>query len=324
MNQCLIDISTTYNNPSSLKNVAVTKPVVVVGTKTDITSIDPTTIDGCQLVYKETADAPLKVFDIDFDSLSVTKAEPKQGCKTIATIVLGTNSSYSFANKTVDFSICKKGCKFNERNVYSYDVYGKTGDTVTSVASKLRNSVNATSDITGFIALSTRDGDGVVIEQNFGTATVELPAKEDIPASKFIDFDIVSDFEIKDIKLNQQGQPSVLDTDYVKNLYHQCYGGKGVNYLAEDGKELYNLDAAIPADDATGSNYYLDYTLKYKNKRKTGSGVGDDTTQTLHLCVKLGTGIKVGQNEISSLGEWFVKAASKTSTTSSNVALSTK
>ena len=322
MNQCLIDISTTYNNPSSLKDVAVTKPVVVVGTKTDITSIDPTAIDGCQLVYKETTDAPLKVFDIDFDSLSVTKTEPKQGLKTNIAVQLGTFAGFN-TNKTIGFSICKKGCKFNERNIYSYDIYATADDSRKTIASKLMKQVNDTSDITGFIALTTKEGDGLTIQQDYGLTGQASNNIQDLPASKFVDFDVVSDYDDKVIS-GFTGYPSVLDTDYVKDLYHKCYGGKGVNYLAEDGKELYNLDAAIPADDATGSNYYLDYTLKYKNKRKTGSGVGDDTMQTLHLCVKLGTGIKVEQSETSALGEWFVKAASKTNTSSSNVALSTK
>ena len=220
-----------------------------------VISLDKFTAGNFTILYRRSTDAQVKNFDVDYNSLTISKSLSQEAkAKKMSVIVPAT-----VAKETYGFTIVKKGKTFNERTNYSYSEYAKEVNKQNDVAKALVKVVNANTENTGVKA---------TVSDN--TITLENKVGED--------FNVTS--ELCTVGSTQNFTPAVLDKAYVKDLAQRCVGGKGVNYLAEDGKELY---PGYPED--VTSDYYCMYTLRFANKRAASSQVGDSVYQTIHVVV---------------------------------------
>ena len=255
MKQLLLLSSNVY--PSELNAYDATKiPVgqaAVVQDGKIVTALDSFKKGNFTILYRKSKDAQVKNFDVDYNSLSIVKSlsqAPK--AKKMTVTVPAT-----VAKETYAFTIVKKGKTFNERINYSYSEYAKADNNQNDVAAALAKVVNANTENTGVKATVSA-----------AVITLENVINED--------FNVVS--ELCTVATTQEFAPAILDEVYVKDLAQRCIGGKGIQYLAEDGKELYpGYPEAVP------NACYAMYTLRFANKRAASSQHSDNVYQLLHV-----------------------------------------
>lgn len=255
MKQLLLLSTNAY--PSNLKPYDVTTiPVGQVAVVQDgkiITDLETFKNGNFTILYRKSEDAQVKSFDVDYNSLSVVRSLSQESKAKRMTVTVPT----TVAKEIYAFTIVKKGKTFNERINYSYSEYAKADGNQNDIADALAKVVNANTENTGVKAtVSSAD------------ITLENVIKED--------FNVVS--ELCTVKTIQEFAPAILDEVYVKDLAQRCIGGKGIQYLAEDGKELY---PGYP--EVVAPNYYEMYTLRFANKRAASSQHSDNVYQLLHV-----------------------------------------
>ena len=255
MKQLLLLSTNVY--PSELNAYDATKiPVgqaAVVQDGKIVTALDSFKNGNFTILYRKSKDAQVKNFDVDYNSLSIVKSL-SQGPKAKKMTV---TVPATVAKETYAFTIVKKGKTFNERINYSYSEYAKADGNQADVAAALAKVVNANTENTG-------------IKATVSTAVITL---ENVINE---DFNVVS--ELCTVATTQEFAPAILDEVYVKDLAKRCIGGKGIQYLAEDGKELYpGYPEAVP------NACYAMYTLRFANKRAASSQHSDNVYQLLHV-----------------------------------------
>lgn len=255
MKQLLLLSSDVY--PSELNAYDATKiPVgqaAVVQDDKIVTALDSFKNGNFTILYRKSKDAQVKNFDVDFNSLSIVKSVSQASKAKKMTVTVPA----TVAKETYDFTIVKKGKTFNERINYSYSEYAKADGKQADVATALAKVVNANTENTGVKATVSA-----------AVITLENVVNED--------FNVVS--ELCTVATTQEFAPAILDAAYVKDLAQRCIGGKGIQYLAEDGKELY---PGYP--EAVANDYYAMYTLRFANKRAASSQHSDNVYQLLHV-----------------------------------------
>ena len=255
MKQLLLLSSDVY--PSGLNAYDATKiPVGQVAVVQDgkiVTALDSFKNDNFTILYRKSKDAQVKNFDVDYNSLSIVKSVSQASKAKKMTVTVPA----TVAKETYDFTIVKKGKTFNERINYSYSEYAKADGKQADVAAALAKVVNANTENTGVKATVSA-----------AVITLENVVNED--------FNVVS--ELCTVATTQEFAPAILDAAYVKDLAQRCIGGKGIQYLAEDGKELY---PGYP--EAVANGYYAMYTLRFANKRASSSQHSDNVYQLLHV-----------------------------------------
>ena len=255
MKQLLLLSSNEY--PSELNDYDATEiPVgqaAVVQDGEIVTSLNSFKNGNFTILYRKSKNAQVKNFDIDYNSLSIVKSVSQESKAKKMTVTVPA----TVAKETYSFTIVKKGKTFNERINYSYSEYAKADGKQADVAAALAKVVNANTENTGVKATVSA-----------AVITLENVVNED--------FNVVS--ELCTINTSQEFAPAILDEVYVKDLAQRCIGGKGIQYLAEDGKELY---PGYP--EAVADSYYAMYTLRFANKRAASSQVSDNVYQLLHV-----------------------------------------
>jgi hypothetical protein len=255
MKQLLILSSDVY--PSGLDAYDATKiPVgqaAVMQNGSIVTSVASLKNSNFTILYRRSKDTQFKNFDVDYNSLTIVKSVSQAAKAKKMTVTVPT----TVAKETYGFTIVKKGKTFNERINYSYSEYAKADGKEEDVAAALAKVVNANTENTGVKATVAA-----------AVITLENVANED--------FNVVS--ELCTVATTQEFAPAVLDAAYVKDLAQRCIGGKGIQYLAEDGKELY---PGYP--EAVADGYYAMYTLRFANKRTASSQVSDNVYQLIHV-----------------------------------------
>ena len=256
MKQLLLLSSDVY--PSELTAYDATKipvgQIAVMQNGSIVTSVASLEDKNFTILYRKSKDAQVKNFDVDYNSLSIVKSVSQASKAKKMTVTVPA----TVAKETYSFTIVKKGKTFNERINYSYSEYAKADGKQADVAAALAKVVNANTENTGVKA--TVSAAAVI--------TLENVVNED--------FNVVS--ELCTIATTQEFAPAILDATYVKDLAQRCIAGKGIQYLAEDGKELY---PGYP--EAVADGYYAMYTLRFANKRAASSQVSDNVYQLLHV-----------------------------------------
>lgn len=257
MKQLLLLSSDLY--PSGLNAYDATKipvgQIAVMQNGSIVTSVASLANKNFTILYRKSKDAQVKNFDVDYNSLSIVKSLSQASKAKKMTVTVPA----TVAKETYSFTIVKKGKTFNERINYNYSEYAKADGKQADVAAALAKVVNANTENTG-VKATVSDAAAVI--------TLENVVNED--------FNVVS--ELCTIATTQEFTPAILDADYVKDLAQRCIGGKGIQYLAEDGKELY---PGYP--EAVADGYYAMYTLRFANKRAASSQVSDNVYQLLHI-----------------------------------------
>lgn len=226
--------------------------------------------------------APLHFPEIDVKSLSVTKAEYKAGSAFTATITIPTTE------KGLQYTIiiAKKGTKLHERNTWTYTSIAKD-DIATAVATDIVKQINANTNTSGVKA--TNSAGAITI------TAVSAPTIDQV-----YDYEIIGADELTGVKPTSvtPGKAEILGKEYVKDLASRCAAGKGFNYLAEDGKDLY------PGylENIT-ENQYVMYTLRFAVPRMSGKQRDEVVYQTLHIAIPQGSDAIMTLDAIFGLGD---------------------
>lgn len=255
MKQLLLLSSDVY--PSELNAYDATKipvgQIAVMQNGSIVTSVASLEDKDFTILYRKSKDTQVKNFDVDYNSLSIVKSVSQASNAKKMTVTVPA----TVAKETYAFTIVKKGKTFNERINYSYSEYAKADGKQDDVAAALAKVVNANTENTGVKATVS---DAVI--------TLENVVNED--------FNVVS--ELCTIATIQEFATAILDAAYVKDLAQRCIAGKGIQYLAEDGKELY---PGYP--EAVADGYYAMYTLRFANKRAASSQHSDNVYQLIYV-----------------------------------------
>lgn len=202
--------------------------------------------------------------DIDFETLSVVKTEPVAGTNFEAAITAPTEVEEDCVYTLL---LSKKGAGFNVRNNWTHSVLAKSDD-ADDVMNELAKLVNANGINTGLTA-----------EYAEGTLTIK--------ASDYTDWavNVADDWTKPEITIVSGGASPIGDGAYVADLLHQCAAGKGVNYLAEDGKELYPSFNQMISQFSTVEPTFTIYTLRFAVPRKSAKTRDEVVSQLVHIIV---------------------------------------
>lgn len=203
---------------------------------------------------------PLRFPEVDFKSLQVTKAEYQAGAIFSVTLTVPTPT----AGTSYSVTLSKKGVVFNERNNWTFEHLATSTDTATTIAKALAVAINASSESSGLKVASTPASGDITI-----SATTMGP-----------DYAVgIHNIPIKTSTTVTAGKPAMLDSEYMKDLASRCAAGKGFEYLAEDGKEIYPGYPEAITDDKG----FTMWTLRFAVPRMSARQRDEVVWQTVHI-----------------------------------------
>lgn len=209
---------------------------------------------------------PFVISEVDFKSLQVVKSTyvagtPYEGVITFPDTVV--------VDKDYTIVISKKGAVRNERFRWSYTTRARS--TVTAnVIDDLVKSINNTTASTGFSASKT--GTKLTISAPVGAHIVVQGADDLIGATVAV-------------TAKKEGNPAVLDKEYVKDLARQCAQNKGFNYTAPAAGNIYpDYPEAVDAEQ------YTMFTLRFAVPRTYCKTTDEVVYQVVHICLPVGAG----------------------------------
>lgn len=210
---------------------------------------------------------PLHFPEVDVRSLTVEKAVPDDSTKGSlfsATVVVPATEK----GEEYTVILAKTGVGFHERNRWTYTALAKS-TTAADVAKALADSINANTHTTG-----------VKAEVTIGTSTLVLTALE-----KGTNYEVILTDGLSGIEVTNKvvGLKPMLDKAYIQDLASRCAAGKGFNYLADDGVEIYpGYPEVVDADE------YVLYTLRFAVPRVAAKQRDEVVYQILHIAVPVG------------------------------------
>lgn len=194
--------------------------------------------------------------EVDIDTLTVQKSIPVTGVAKKVTLTIPATEK----GKVYNFTIVKKGAVFNERSNWSFSAAATGTSDATKIAEDFVKYVNANNSEHKVTASNSK---GVVTLQG----------------SVGYDFEVTADFASPSVTTAYVEASN--DSAAIKQLASMCAAGKGMNYLAEDGKELY---PNYLADIEDGKSYVL-YTLRFAVGRNAAKQRDERVWQVVHLAV---------------------------------------
>lgn len=194
--------------------------------------------------------------EVDIDTLTVQKSLPVTGVAKKVTLTIPATEK----GKVYNFIIVKKGAVLNERSNWSFSAAATGTSDATKIAGAFVKYVNA------------NNSEHKVTASNSG-ATITLQG------TVGYDFEVTADFASPSVTTAYT--EAVNDSAAIKQLASMCAAGKGMNYLAEDGKELY---PNYLADIEDGKSYVL-YTLRFAVGRDATKQRDERVWQVVHLAV---------------------------------------
>lgn len=207
---------------------------------------------------------PLHFPEVDVKSLHVEKAQYSAGKTFTAKITVPTTEK----GKHYTIVVAKVGVVFNERNTWTFTTMAKD-TTAANVAADLVKQINANTA-----------GSGVKATNTGGAITITA-----VSAGK--DYTVLGADELTGVEPTEvtNGLKAILDKEYVKDLASRCAAGKGFNYLADDGKEIYP-----DYPEAVDEDQYVMYTLRFAVPRMASKQRDEVVWQLLHIVVPAGSG----------------------------------
>lgn len=203
--------------------------------------------------------SPRLIPEVDIKTLTVTKAESKEGNNFSASVVVPT----AVVGTKYTIILTKLGKGVNERSNWTFDVVAKA-TTAASVAEALAKQINANSINTGFSA-------------SVSTATITITGSNNEPCG----ITLADGLSTVTPTVTEKGNKPVLYPEQIKELALACAAGKGFNYLAEGGKDLY---PGFPETVSASGEGYL-YTLRFAVPRMSGKQTDEVVYQIVHLFV---------------------------------------
>ena len=281
MKQLFICDSGTYTTNSKFEDIdKVAKGdlgLYDLSTETLITQESEIAHDFAIVLGRGNGLSPRLIPEVDIKTLTVTKAESKEGKNFSASVVVPT----AVVGTKYTIILTKLGKGVNERSNWTFDVVAKA-TTAASVAEALAKQINANSVNTGFSA-------------SVSTATITITGSNNEPCG----ITLADGLSTVTPTVTEKGNKPVLYPEQIKELALECAAGKGFNYLAEGGQDLY---PGFPETVSTSSGGYL-YTLRFAVPRMSGKQTDEVVYQIVHLFVTKNGGLATALDKIFGLVE---------------------
>lgn len=202
---------------------------------------------------------PLHFPEVDIKSLTISKAEYVEGETFTAAITIPTPE----AGKHYTVIVAKCGTHFHERNRWTYTSLAK-GTIAADVAKDIVKQLNANSHTSGVKATNTG-----------GKITITAINEGD-------NYEVIGADELMGVEPTNvtPGVKTMLDKAYIQDLASRCAAGKGFNYLADDGVEIYPGYPEVVADEK-----YVIYTLRFAVPRVGAKQRDEVVYQLLHIAL---------------------------------------
>lgn len=200
--------------------------------------------------------APYCHSEVDVDTLTVQKSLPVTGVAKKVTLAIPATEK----GKVYNFIIVKKGTTLNEPSNWSFSGIATGTSDATKLAQAFVKEVNANTS-----------EHKITASNSSGTITLQ--------GTVGYDFEVTADFATPTVA-TAYVEP-MNDSAAIKQLASMCAAGKGMNYLAEGGKDLY---PNYMADIEEGKSYAL-YTLRFATGRDAAKQRDERVWQVVHLAV---------------------------------------
>lgn len=243
----------------------------------------------------KTANQPMKVIEVDKESLQVTKQYPMAGSPWSYDVTIPTVEDGS----TYTIVLVKKGTVPHERNTWTATETVFVGDTTTTandVAAKLAKYFK---DMNAFGGLN------VSVTVSGATLTFTAAKNGDQWVIKCSD-----DLSSVQPSKNSDAAFAVGDVAHIKKLASECAANFGFTDVYRDGDTIY---PGYPVDVPAG--VYVIYTLRFATNRKASKTRDERASQLVHIAVNVGSSIQSGNDysgaslapTLARLDGWFSK-----------------
>ena len=206
---------------------------------------------------------PLMFPEVNLKTLEVTKATYAAATTFTAKITVPTPT----VGEHYTVIVTKKGTIFNERSNWSFTAMAKD-TTAANVAKQIAAQINA-----------NKYQLGVKAEYTGGAITITA-----VEAGK--DYEVVGADGLMGVAPTEvtNGKKAVCDKAYIQDLASRCAAGKGFNYVADDGKDIY---PGYP--EVVDESQYVLYTLRFAVPRVAAKQRDEVVYQLVHLAVPVGS-----------------------------------
>lgn len=206
---------------------------------------------------------PLMFPEVNLKTLEVTKATYAAATTFTAKITVPTPTVGEYYTVIVT----KKGTVFNERSNWSFTAMAKD-TTAANVAKQIAAQINA-----------NKYQLGVKAEYTGGAITITA-----VEAGK--DYEVLGADALLGVAPTEvtNGKKAVCDKAYIQDLASRCAAGKGFNYAADDGKDIYPGYPEVVEEDQ-----YVLYTLRFAVPRVAAKQRDEIVYQLVHLAVPVGS-----------------------------------
>ena len=206
---------------------------------------------------------PLMFPEVNLKTLEVTKATYAAATTFTAKITVPTPT----VGEHYTVIVTKKGTVFNERSNWSFTAMAKD-TTAANVAKQIAAQINA-----------NKYQLGVKAEYTGGAITITA-----VEAGK--DYEVIGADALLGVAPTEvtNGKKAVCDKAYIQDLASRCAAGKGFNYAADDGKDIY---PGYP--EVVDESQYVLYTLRFAVPRVAAKQRDEVVYQLVHLAVPVGS-----------------------------------
>ena len=215
------------------------------------------------VVGRATGKMPLMFPEVNLKTLEVTKATYTAATTFTAKITVPTPT----VGEHYTVIVTKKGTVFNERSNWSFTAMAKD-TTAANVAKQIAAQINA-----------NKYQLGVKAEYTGGAITITA-----VEAGK--DYEVLGADALFGVAPTEvtNGKKAVCDKAYIQDLASRCAAGKGFNYAADDGKDIY---PGYP--EVVDESQYVLYTLRFAVPRVAAKQRDEVVYQLVHLAVPVGS-----------------------------------
>lgn len=269
MKQLLISQKKAYATSTAKSTDLTTVPegtVAMFDLKTGnlLTKAAKATGDFSIVVGRAAGKMPLMFPEVNLKTLEVTKATYAAAATFTAKITVPTPT----VGEHYTVIVTKKGTVFNERSNWSFTAMAKD-TTAANVAKQIAAQIN-----------TNKYQLGVKAEYTGGAITITA-----VEAGK--DYEVVGADGLMGVAPTEvtHGKKAVCDKAYIQDLASRCAAGKGFNYAADDGKDIY---PSYP--EVVDESQYVLYTLRFAVPRVAAKQRDEVVYQIVHLAVPVGAG----------------------------------
>lgn len=228
-------------------------------------------------ICHKTANQPLKVIEVDKESLQVTRQFPMAGATWSAKVAIPTVTDGS----TYTIVLVKKGTVPNERNTWTATETVFVGDTTTDKVKVAKKLAEYFQHMNEFGGLPVSVSVGATPGTNDHIITFTANNVGDQWTLAFADD--LNGVTPTDVVLPVK---AVGDAAHIKKLASECAANFGFTDTYRDGDTIY---PGYPVEVPAGN--YVIYTLRFATNRKASKTRDERASQLVHIAVSIGNNI---------------------------------